>query len=147
MPSTVFFHGCAVRQNPGIATLSTLNRQENPTMSADQVTHALMSQQVNREFTPAQLVRLGQLRPDLLAQLAAMGADEAARARAMGLNSVYSPPQPYTLGVVQNVLAEDARRHPSASACGCQETPTRSAGTGYTVPKPYDLALGRKVGG
>jgi len=25
--------------------------------------------------------------------------------------------------------------------------PTRSAGTGYTVPKPWDLALGRKVGG
>lgn len=76
-----------------------------------EVTHALMCQQVNREFTPAQLVRLGQLRPDLLAQLAAMGADEAARARAMGLNSAYSPPKPFTLGIVKNVLAEDARRN------------------------------------
>ena len=111
MPSTVFFHGCAVRQSPGTATRSTLNRQENATMSADKVTHALMCQQVNREFTPAQLVRLGQLRPDLLAQLAAMGADEAQRARAMGQNSAYSPPKPFTLGIVKNVLAEDARQN------------------------------------
>jgi len=80
-------------------------------MSADHVTLALMSQQVHREFTPAQLVRLGQLRPDLLAQLAAMGADEAARARAMGLKSAYTPPKPLTLGIVKNVLAEDARRN------------------------------------